>query len=198
MRKMGNLFKKFFSNKFSNKKRILILSVMLVLICFGIAGTYFFDSDISKGNKFKMSTFDLKVRGEDDQGAIFTVPSALVGSSYTTSVPVKLNGTGGGRLYLKFLNIKNDQGEQTEPEIEAETAAGRPVYDLSGQIYVSVNGGTRSTLKEGLSKSVGNISAGETTNVVITFDIKNPSDENLYQGDVCTFDIAFYCEQKKL
>ncbi len=185
----------FFKTRFRNRKKVLILSIIMVLVCLGIAGTYFFDSDVSRGNKIKMSVFDLKVNGVDDQGAIIRVPFAVAGNSFTTTVPVTLNASGRGKLYLKFLNIQNDQGEQTEPEIEAENTAGKEIYDLNEQIYVSINGGSRSTLKEGLSKAVGEIKSGETTIVVITFDVKTSAASNVYQGDVCSFDVAFCCDQ---
>lgn len=187
----------FLKRHFSNRKKVLVLSIIFVLICLGIAGTYFYDSDISSGNEVKMSFFDLKVNGIDNQGAIIKVPFAIAGNSYTTTVPVKLTGSGSGKLYLKFLNVQNSQGGQTEPEIEAEKAAGKEIYDLNEQIYVSINGGTRSTLKEGLSKTVGEIQSEVTTDVVITFDIKTTSVDNVYQGDVCAFDIAFCCDQTK-
>lgn len=175
-------------------KKVALIAGILSILCAGIAGSYFKDSDVSTENEIILSTFDIKVNEMDDQGPVVKIPCALSGDSYITTIPIRLVGKGKGKLIVSFNNIQNGQGVQTEPEIEAENASGGPVFNVSDQVFISVNGGSRSTLKESLTKTVGNIQAGETTIVAIKLDVKTTA-KDVYQGDFSKFDIIFSCEQ---
>lgn len=171
------------------KKKILLLLFALALCTAAVAGSIMFDEDVSTDNKVTTAVFDLKVNGKDEPGPIITMDNVKAGSSYVTEIPVRLIGTGKGELEVIFRNIKIDEGIVYESENPVEPAP------LNEQFYVSVNGGTRSTLKEGLNKSIGYISGGETTVVVLKVEAKSSLD-NSYQGDSMTFDIAFRCNEK--
>jgi hypothetical protein len=171
------------------KKKIILLLFAMILCAAAVAGSTMFDEDVSTGNRITTAVFDLKVNGKDEPGPIISMNDVKANSSYVTEIPVRLIGTGRGELEIIFRNIRIDQGVQAESEDATEPAP------LNEQFYVSVNGGSRSTLKEGLNKSVGYISGGETTVVVLKVEAKS-SLYNAYQGDSMTFDIAFRCNQK--
>lgn len=184
-----------FKSKFlkSRKRKIALVSIFFLLLAVGIAGTYLYDKEVSKSNLIQAATFDIKVNGTDKPGTILDIKGIKAGESYTTTVPVTLNGSGKGELELEFINLKNSDSVTSEPEYyDSETTYTR---NLSDFLYVSVNGRSRSTLKDGLTKEVGIIEAGETTNVVIQVDAKTTLENDL-QGDLCKFDIVFSCEQE--
>jgi hypothetical protein len=177
------------------KTRFIVIAVSLLLMAAVIAGSYLHDDEASKDNVVSIATFDLTVNSTNTPGPIIRVPALLPGSSVTTYLPVRLKGSGTGKLSVIFKNIETTQGTQTDSERDAEAALGGEVYDVPNQLYVSVNGGSRSTLKEGLEKTIGILSAGESTYVAITFEAKTTAGDE-YQGDQCTMDIVFNCDQQ--
>lgn len=165
---------------------------LLLLLAGGIAGTYMFDEEVSKSNTVKAAVFDIKVNDSDRPGPVLDDAVVEPGGSVVATVPVRLIGEGAGELEITFRDLKNSEGPFTEPEMAyGNNSTTEPLSDF---LYVSVNGGSRSTLKEGLTKSVGVIKAGETTEVVIKIDGKTTMNDGL-QGDFCNFDIVFTCEQ---
>lgn len=174
------------------RKDVALAMFFLLLLAAGIAGTYMFDEEVSKSNTIEASVFDIKVNDTDRPGTIFDHAVVEPGGSVVATIPVRLVGSGVGRLEITFEDLKNGEGPFTEPEMAyGNNATTEPLSDF---LYVSVNGGSRSTLKEGLTKTVGTIKAGETTEVVIKIDGKTTMDDGL-QGDFCNFDIVFTCEQ---
>lgn len=174
------------------RKDVMLALFLLLLMAAGIAGTYMFDEEVSKSNTIEASVFDIKVNDTDRPGPIFDHVVIEPGGSVVATVPVRLIGSGTGRLEITFEDLKNGEGSFTEPEMDFGNNA--TTDPLSNYVYVSVNGGSRSTLKDGLTKTVGTIRAGETTEVVIKIDGKTTMDDSL-QGDFCNFDIVFTCEQ---
>lgn len=175
------------------RKRIIIFFVLtLILGAAVIAGSNMFDEDVSSDNTISAAVFDLKVNGKDVPGPVINFTNVLPGQSYVTEIPVRLVGSGRGELEVVFRNIRIEEGNNSDPDFKEATGTVPP---LNEQFYVSINGGTRTTLKEGLNKSIGYLSAGETTIVVLRVDAKTSLD-NRYQGDTMKFDIAFRCNQK--
>jgi hypothetical protein len=179
----------------TRKTLFLLVAGSLLFAAVVIAGSYLHDDEVSRDNVVGIATFDLEVNSTNTPGPIIRVPALLPGSSVTTYLPVRLKGSGTGKLSVIFRNIVTTQGTQTDAELDAEAALKREVYDVPSQLYVSVNRGSRSTLKEGLEKTIGILSAGETTHVAITFEAKTTTG-NEYQGDQCTMDIVFNCNQQ--
>lgn len=175
----------------SLKKRLFMFGVLLIFAAIAAAGSYMFDEDVSTDNNVSAAVFDLKVNGKDVPGPVFDSIVLAPGESITTEVPVRLIARTPGTLSIIFKNIENSKSSKEDPDLQEYSNSESLLSDF---LYVSVNGGSRSTLKEGLSKTVGILEPGETTTVLIKIDAKTTMD-NSVQGDRCKFDIAFRCEQ---
>ncbi|MCX7832248.1 MAG: hypothetical protein N2440_05065 [Actinobacteria bacterium] len=180
-------------DRLGNTKYWLLATAILVLVSAGIAGTYLFDDEVSSGNKIKIACFDLKVDGGDTPPALVDISGILPGESFLTTIPLRIVGDREGKVSVTFDNFKLIESNDTEPELTAKT--GTNTAELWEGFYVSVNGGSRSTLKDGLTKSIGILKPNETTYVVLKFDAKT-SITNDYQGDSFTFDIILKAEQQ--
>lgn len=175
-----------------NVRIFTLLSILLLLLVAGVAGTYLYDEEISTSNSLRVATFDLKVNGKDNPGTLVSFSNILPGESFSTTIPVRIVGGREGKVSLTFTNIKFDEETLTEPESKYETTDTAPLWE---KFYVSVNGGSRSTLKEGLTKTIGILKPNETTYVVVRFDAKTTLADN-FQGDGIYFDMVFKAEQQ--
>lgn len=180
--------------KLAERKKLLTagLALLLLLLAVKLAGTYLFDEEVSRNNSLRVALFDLKVNGKDGPGNLVNLVNILPGESYTTTIPAKLVGNRAGVLKITFSNFKFDEEGLSEAENSSESTNTAPIWEY---FYVSVNGGSRSTLKEGLTKTVGLLSPNETTNVVLRFEAKSDL-SNIYQGDAVFFDMTFRAEQQ--
>jgi|GEM_PF-6394459 len=174
--------------KLGNSKYGKIFVIVLGLIVLGViaAGSYLYDEEVSKGNRIRVGVFDLKVAGDDNPGPVINYDGAFPGESYIAQVPVTLVSDRNGLLKITFknLSVRNDSDQ--------ESTSTAPLWE---QFYVSINGGTRSTLKEGLTKKVGYLGPGETTRVVLTIETKTTLG-NEYKGETLNFDLVFSAEQQ--
>ncbi len=152
------------------------------------------DEDISEENIVQAGAFELYVNGKNDPDRIVCIENILPGERMETTVTLELKGTGKADVDVVFRKIETTQGIQTDPETVAETVLGGPIFDLEKQLYVSIGKGSRSTMKEGLSKGIGVLNAGETTVVPIVIELKSTTG-NEYQGDRCIFEMAFLAKQ---
>lgn len=179
-------------SNWSIKKYWLSASIILILVSAGIAGTYLFDEEISSGNKIRIACFDLKIDSVDNPSALIDISGILPGESFVTTIPLKIVGDREGKVSITFDNFKLIESNDTEPELTAQTATN--TSELWEGFYVSINGGSRSTLKNGLRKSIGILKPNEPTSVVLKFDAKTTI-TNGFQGDAFTFDIILKAEQ---
>lgn len=179
------------NRRLPKKKTILIVALLLLFLAAGIAGTYLYDEEVSNSNQLRVAVFDLKVDERDNPGTLVNFTGVIPGESYAATVPVKLLGNASGKVSITFKNLKFDEETNTEPELKDTERSTVPLWE---HFYVSVNGGTRSTLKEGLKKTVGILKPNETTYVVLTFEAKTSID-NEFQGDAVYFDAVFSAEQ---
>jgi hypothetical protein len=178
---------------FGNKKfkKTAIFAAVLVFLGTMIAVSYLFDEEVSRGNRIKVGVFDLKIAKKDNPGQLIDINGAYPGEVYVATIPVTLIGERGGILKLSFKNLQFNEGDQLDPESKG-VASSEPLWE---QFYVSVNEGGRSTLKEGLSKTIGYLTPGETTELVIKFEAKTTL-ANEFQGDSLNFDLVFNAQEK--
>lgn len=179
------------TKRFPKKKSILIVALLFVLLAAGIAGTYLFDEETSYSNQLRVAVFDLKVDEKDEPGPLISINGITPGESYVTTIPLKLIGHTSGKVSITFKNLKFEEETPTEPELKDLEKSSSPLWE---HFYVSINGGSRTTLKEGLKRTIGTLKPNETTLVVITFEAKTSID-NEFQGDAVYFDAVFRAEQ---
>lgn len=170
--------------KVSRQRKILAIALALIVLGVVAAGSFLFDEEVSTGNKIRVGVFDLKVAGSDNPGPIVDYDGAFPGETYIAQVPVTLVGDRSGLLKVAFKNLSVSGG--------SESTSTTPLWE---HFYVSINGSTRSTLKEGLVKKLGYINPGETTQVILTIETKSTL-RNEYKGDILNFDLVFSAEQQ--
>jgi len=193
------------------QKSILVSLVTIGLLASVIGvGTYAFfsDTETSEGNTIGAGTLDLWVNGGDLDSQEVTKLIALEDLKpslvqETADITLKIIDNP-GKLYKMITNVECFQANQTEPEVDEETAyPGRAEWKFTDYTWFDMKINGQTYVPDGLVK-VGELAGkwiylGEfqpMTNVVIKQSFHLDADvTNWAQGDVCQFDEVFMVRQ---
>lgn len=199
---------------------LLMITIATSLVATGTFA-YFSDTEVSTGNTFTAGTFDLTVDGANDPDVTTKVTlEDMAPGDWEVIGPIELKnvGTIDGIADLHFKNVVD-----TEDGMDSETYVGSSdseftedpsgaVYDMSNKIWVDVwfdedqdgveddgeliyaNGEITLNELEDVDFDIGNLPAGETADLYLSFHLDSSTD-NTYQGDYTTFDIEFTMHQ---
>jgi len=187
-------------------KKILASLIIIGILGFALGwGTYswFSDTEKSTGNMFTAGTIDLVVNDENPlQSALVMLEDMKPCEEKNVTIKLHNNGTNPGDAWMRIINVKGDDGINTEPE---EEAGGVGVFDIYNWIVIDVyiddkviihpaDGITLGDIRR-IWLYLGNLEPCTEYNLTISFHLKAET-SNKYQGDKCTFDIVFLLNQK--
>lgn len=189
----------------------ILLSVMTIalVVAAGVYSTqaYFNDTETSKDNVIKAGTIDISVNNQNPWAETLltsNMDDLKPGMQKTVTFTVKNEGVNALVLWKRVNVTAREQGLQSEPETEAETALGGPKVDLDSKINYDMTVGTVNTIPaawnvmmsdiDQLWIPLGKVEAGASLPVTQVYKLDEQTG-NEYQGDQLTFDIDLYAEQ---
>ncbi|RLI40290.1 hypothetical protein DRO69_13110, partial [Candidatus Bathyarchaeota archaeon] len=152
----------------------------------------------SSGNTFTAGTLDLKVDGQDDPGAYFTVEDVKPGDSDSVTITLSNVGSVTGEAYIHIVLVTDDENGLTEPEQELDDDETDGELDENLDITITVDEQQIATGKLAdivCHNYLIDELAGETSiDVTISWSVSSDVG-NIIQSDKCVFNIVFSLEQ---